>query len=187
LERQKPTKNGKADSLHSLSEKLYQSSTHFLLELIQNADDNTYICDTPTLFTKYRDRRLLVSCNEIGFQKQNVEAICRIGRSTKAATTGTTRYIGEKGIGFKSVFKVADTVWVKSGLYSFRFDKSERLGMIAPSWSSFPDDCPSDLTSIALHLSHGQGDSQLLREIHNLDSRLMIFLRNLRQLNLEVD
>lgn len=100
-----------------LSEELYSKPTHFLLELIQNADDNKYAPDvTPKLSIVYRkDGYLWVGCNELGFTAANVEAICRIAASTKKVEGSQKGYIGEKGIGFKSVFKVADSVWIKSG------------------------------------------------------------------------
>lgn len=43
-------------------------------------------------------------------------------------------HIGGKGIGFKSVFKVADMVWVSSGNATFRFDRDSVLGMNVPIW-----------------------------------------------------
>ena len=100
--------------------------------MIQNADDNKYgTAVTPKLSILYRqDGYLWVGINELGFTEANVRAICRIAASTKKVENNRKGYIGEKGIGFKSVFKVADVVWVKSGALSFKFDKSKPLGMI---------------------------------------------------------
>jgi hypothetical protein len=47
------------------------------------------------------DKNLGLHCNQIGFTHEDVEGISDIGRSTKRATR-------EKGIGFKSVFRLAD-------------------------------------------------------------------------------
>ena len=44
---------------------------------------------------------LLIS--QVGFSAPNVRALCDVGRSTK---TGGLGYIGQKGIGWKSVFRV---------------------------------------------------------------------------------
>ncbi|KAK4448413.1 hypothetical protein QBC34DRAFT_495382 [Podospora aff. communis PSN243] len=109
------------NALSVLSRDLYGKPTHFLMEMIQNADDNTYNADAPTLKITYRPGALRVDCNEIGFSQENVEAICNIGQSTKTGLGKATRYIGEKGIGFKSVFKVAKVVYIKSGYFSFKF------------------------------------------------------------------
>jgi hypothetical protein len=171
--------------VHSLAEQLYQKSTHFLSELIQNADDNSYETSAPTLnitFT-YSNKTLRIDCNEIGFGKSNVEAICKIGRSTKASLGNTTRYIGEKGIGFKSVFKVADVVSISSGHYSFKFDKKETLGMIAPIWDEFPDFRLPNNTSVLLQLSADYDTGELEDELKSLDPRLLMFLRKLKQIN----
>jgi hypothetical protein len=168
-----------------LSEQLYQKSTHFLLELIQNADDNTYENVEPTLNISYSRRTLRLDCNEIGFGRKNVEAICKIGRSTKAGLGTSTRYIGEKGIGFKSVFKVSDVVWISSRYYSFKFDKKETLGMIAPIWEKFPKTLLPGYTSILLQLAGDYNPAELVAEIKSLDPRLLIFLRNLRQINVK--
>ena len=78
--------------------------------------------------TKSSINYLRVDCNEVRFDKANVEALCRIGASTKKEKERTKGYIGEKGIGFKSIFKVADTVHISSMGYEFKFD---RRGMLA--------------------------------------------------------
>lgn len=120
------------DSMDQRETRPISKPTHFLLELIQNADDNKYEGLSPTLDITYSNRTLRIDCNEIGFGRRNVETICSVGASIKAGLGNSTRYIGEKGIGFKSVFKVAHTVWIKSSHYSFKFDRREKLGMIAP-------------------------------------------------------
>ena len=119
---------------------MYSKSTHFILELIQNADDNRYDADVaPKLTILYRDDGFLwIGCNEVGFSEANVKAICRIAASTKKVENARKGYVGEKGIGFKAVFKIADIVWVKSRALTFQFDKNKPLGMIAPEWTDFP-------------------------------------------------
>jgi len=155
-----------------------------LLELLQNADDNTYHACAPKLHITYANHQLRIDCNEAGFGKKNVEAICKIGRSTKIGLNSSTRYIGEKGIGFKSVFKVSDVVWIASGFYSFKFDKKEKIGMIAPIWESFPRRRLSGYTSILLQLSKSYDPEELVDEIKALDPRFLIFLRQLKEVKI---
>ena len=70
----------------SLSADLYNKKTHFVLEFIQNADDNAYPEDAlPTLCIQLKDGVVQFRCNETGFSEANVNAICDIGGSTKAA------------------------------------------------------------------------------------------------------
>lgn len=103
------------NALHVLSEELYSKPTRFLLELIQNADDNKYAGDvSPQLSIVYRPGFLWFGINEIGFSAANLRALCAVGESTKKIEGNRKGYIGEKGIGFKAVYKVADVVWIQS-------------------------------------------------------------------------
>jgi len=80
----------------------------------------------------------VVESNERGFTRANVEAICSIGESSKLHDRDTT---GEKGLGFKSAFGIANTIHVQSGQWSFRFEHSrgqEGLGMVTPIWTEVP-------------------------------------------------
>ena len=106
--------------------RLNTDRTHFIFELIQNADDNKYPKKVlPSLkisvlkldYTNKTDSNLLleVENNEVGFNKADVRSICQLGNSTKVNNFETT---GEKGIGFKSVFRVTDYPHVVSnGFY----------------------------------------------------------------------
>jgi len=83
-------------SLEKLSNDLYSEQGHFVLELIQNADDNQYPSDClPTLRFIVSSDRILVCNNEIGFQPNNVAAICNVGKSTKGKHK--QGYTGHKG------------------------------------------------------------------------------------------
>jgi hypothetical protein len=174
------------NALRRLSDQLYNKSTHFLLELLQNADDNTFNCKTPIVNFTYRPGSLRVDCNEVGFSEQNVRALCTIGESTKAGVNRSTRYIGEKGIGFKSFFKAADVVWISSRHFSFKLDRNQELGMIAPLWNDFPKEPIPGYTSFYLKLAADYDEAELVRDIRSLDSNLLIFLRRIREINLRI-
>ena len=51
------------NALKRLSVDIYSTDTHFLNELIQNADDNSYDCATPTFRVRWSNR-FLVSENK---------------------------------------------------------------------------------------------------------------------------
>ena len=128
-------------SLQRLSEELYSKDTHFVLELVQNADDNSYPVlasgSTPSSFVPSLKFMLSKSCivvlnNELGFSERNIRAICDVGRSTK--DRNASGYIGQKGIGFKSVFRVTETPEIHSRGYHIRFDSSVPIGYILPEW-----------------------------------------------------
>ena len=127
--------------LQRLSKELYSKDTHFVLELIQNADDNSYNksllsagpVDLPALKFIIGPDSVTVLNNEVGFSERNIRAICDVGRSTKGAHH--SGYIGQKGIGFKSVFRITDTPEIHSGGYHIRFDaKCDAIGYILPHW-----------------------------------------------------
>lgn len=72
---------------------------------VQNADDNSYMAGVEaTLVFLVKHGHIVVLNNEQGFTSDNLRALCDVGNSTKAGNN--TGYIGNKGIGFKSVFRV---------------------------------------------------------------------------------
>jgi len=165
---------------NSVGEQLYQESTHFLFELIQNADDNSYSPGVaPTLTFTLDGRFLRVDCNETGFQPNHVQALCSVAMSTKTVPGKGSQYVGEKGLGFKSVFKVADVVWISSGFYTFKLDKHTELGMIGPVWDEFPSETKPGYTSFYLQLSSNCNMQELRNDLLNLDSSSLLFLRKL--------
>lgn len=159
------------------------------MELIQNADDNTYAPGIdPLLKLVYReDGYLWVGCNEVGFSQANVEAICDINDSTKKVKDAAKGYIGEKGIGFKSVFKVADVVWVSSGNYTFRFDRDSVLGMIVPIWCPFNGTTLIDeRTMFCLRIPDVNDRNTVKANLLGLQSELLLFLRKLRTIDVRI-
>ena len=78
-------------SLHHLSDELYSRDSHFVLELIQNADDNSYNVDnfslneTATVAFILEQDRITILNNEFGFSEANIRAVCDVGKSTKGA------------------------------------------------------------------------------------------------------
>ncbi|GAW26981.1 hypothetical protein SAMD00023353_6000530 [Rosellinia necatrix] len=170
-------------SLKLIAEGLYQQPTRFLLELLQNADDCSYGDPTPQMNITYSPGHLRVDYNELGFTRRDVGAICKVS-STKGQSTEQT---GEKGIGFKSVFKMADVVWVLSGSYSFQFDTTRKLGMVTPQWANFPMNAlPGFTTSILLQLRRDCKPEELIKEIRSMSPKHLLFLRRLRQINITI-
>ncbi|OON19396.1 hypothetical protein X801_04735, partial [Opisthorchis viverrini] len=140
-------------SLLQLSEDLYGLPGHFLLELIQNADDNEYTASTkPTLEFCIAQQTndtigpaaaLLVMNNEaIGFTEADMSSLCDVG-------------ISRKGIGFKSVFNVTDAPEVHSNGFHVRFHRQSRSDadqfdaanalLLVPEW------CTAMATPYSIH------------------------------------
>ena len=91
----------------------YSDRTHFIFELIQNAEDAgaTYVA-----FSLYQDRLILCHNGKL-FTEADIQGICGI-RSTKDEPESGK--IGRFGIGFKSVYAYTKTPRIYSGQYSFR-------------------------------------------------------------------
>jgi hypothetical protein len=114
-------------AMQRLAHELYSSDSHFVLELLQNADDNHYPSQvTKTLRFIIHHQGIVVCNNESGFTEKNIRALSDVGASTKNFGS-----IGRKGIGFKSVFRITDAPEVHSGGFHVRFDKKDAM---VPSW-----------------------------------------------------
>lgn len=175
------------NALQLLSHDLYSKKSHFVLELVQNADDNNYEPGvTPHLTFQVTPERLVVVNNEVGFREENIQAICSVGESSKS--NDKAGYIGEKGIGFKSVFTVSDAPEIHSNGFHFKFDRTVEgnlLGYVVPHWCASPEDARPDCTTIILPAAktYEFGAETLV----DLDARLLLFLNTLRQLTLDHD
>ncbi|CAG7555873.1 unnamed protein product [Fusarium equiseti] len=180
----------------TLAKNLYTSNARFVFELLQNADDNNYSTaisqsqDPCVSFKVYSDK-VTIECNENGFTYENLKAICAIGKSSKVGATG---YIGEKGIGFKSVFMAAWKVHIQSNNFSFSFTHRKGdsgLGMVTPVWEETEEPIGESLTRITLllHTSEDPEEDERRREtirlqFQDLQHTILLFLRKLRKVQI---
>ena len=161
--------------------------------MIQNADDNAYPSGAVprlhlSLYRKDGKEIFRSDCNEVGFTFRQLDALTRIGKSTKKAADGRKGYIGEKGIGFKSVFKVADVVRVASGCYEFKFNRRNIIGMMLPIPSTFPsDDRVKGHTQFLLELKRNKDYRQIEGDLKGIGSETLLFLRKLKQLDVSIN
>lgn len=165
-------------ALRLLSEELYSRETHFVLELVQNADDNHYSpLDIPSVTFDLSADRLEMTNNEMGFAAENVRALCDVGNSTKAKRDG---FIGEKGIGFKSVFAISDLPEIHSNDFHFYFDTTadDLLGYVVPIWLDGFERQEGTKIVLPAKLNHPFTSSTL----SELSAQLLLFLRKLRRL-----
>ena len=177
----------------SLVDNLYSKETRFLYELIQNAEDNSYSTATadgeePFLAFKLYPDKIIIDSNEDGFSKNNIRAICSVGSSTKKQSAG---YIGEKGIGFKSVFKIAQKVHIQSGPFSFAFshtreDDDDGLGMITPYYQDAEELSIGVRTRMELTLLDSAKFDELASEFLAVPDTFLMFLSRLQRLSIEL-
>ncbi|EPP2136592.1 sacsin N-terminal ATP-binding-like domain-containing protein, partial [Vibrio alginolyticus] len=196
------------NSVQVLSEQLYSKDVHFVFELIQNAEDNHYavgvepklhfeLLDIDPTGTAGTKGCLAIYNNELGFELKNVKAVSSVGGSTKK-NSKDSGYIGEKGIGFKSVFSVTPSPHIYSNGFQFSFrdsDEKTGLGYIIPYWEErVPEVVQKNLgtynTCILLPLRDDPELDCLLKirqELDNLDASLLLFLNKISDLTVHLD
>ncbi|EXF85575.1 hypothetical protein CFIO01_06881 [Colletotrichum fioriniae PJ7] len=190
-------------ALKLLSEHLYSNPTHFILELIQNADDNDYsaainqnLLPSFSLSLKslvdadgQKFYDLETGCNENGFSIDQIDALCCIGKSTKKSKKDVhSGYVGEKGIGFKSVFKVASVVHISSGFYHFKLNKTgDMLGVMLPLPSRvIKQKYDTETTRMTLRIGDRQYHGKIAKDLRKMKSEVLLFLRRLRHIIVQV-
>ena len=118
------------DGYRSYIDLILKSGTdrgRFIQELLQNADDCDYLPDVvPTFNLTQKGKSVLTEYNEVGFNRANIRSITAIGESTKNKLfNGQYAAIGEKGVGFKTIFAVASEVKIYSREFSFSLTDRE--------------------------------------------------------------
>ncbi|KAL4812116.1 hypothetical protein BDW67DRAFT_193992 [Aspergillus spinulosporus] len=162
----------------------WTSNTRFIYEMIQNAEDCSYKSaesenTVPYLsFSVYSDW-IAVDSNEDGFEESHVRAICSAGKRTKEGK------LGEKGIGFKSVFKVASEVQIQSGPFCFSLrhrDGENGLGMVAPI-NKIHQPLPNGVRTRFTLFSLPERCREIEAELLGLPRTIVAFLSRLKMLS----
>lgn len=161
---------------------LYDNRTHFIFELLQNAEDalgrrgdwkgsrKVTFALTPT--------QLTLSHFGKPFDEADVRSVCDIAESTKNESS-----IGRFGLGFKSVYTVTDLPEIHSGDEDFAIE-----GYVFPK-QSMRASRHQDETQIALSLRAGDltAGQDITRGFRNLGPRALLFLRNIEEISWSVE
>lgn len=173
-----------ADNLHAYGHedhhlaflgKLYADRTHFIFELLQNAEDAGAHA---IRFDLYPDR-LEVKHDGRPFNEADVVAVCSVGRGTKG---DNLTKIGKFGIGFKSVYAFTAAPIIYSGDERFRIVSYVRPYEVEPvdlrgcfkTKFVFPFDQPD--------VPAKQAFREIAAGLEKLDPSTLLFLHNLRSL-----
>ncbi|KAI2658823.1 Protein NO VEIN [Labeo rohita] len=167
-------------SLERLSTELYSKDTHFVLELIQNADDNGYPDggEQPALAFVVEKDCITILNNECGFEENNIRAICDVGRSTK----GKHKY----------GYIVTDCPEIHSNGFHIQFDKnSGPMGYILPHWveqertvSAAAREIAEQRWATKIHLPLRSESYQTKNLFHDVHPSLLLFLHRLRSITI---
>ena len=156
-----------------------------ICQIIQNCDDNSYKGDVePSLIIRLTEELIEFENNEIGFSERDVESICSIGQSSKANRKG---FIGHKGIGFKSVFKICSNPKIHSNEFHFELaaeakegEESAGLEYIVPQPVPAPAGWRAGSgTKIVLPIASSRR-REIQKCIKDLEETILLFLRKLR-------
>lgn len=161
-------------------QRLYADRTHFILELLQNAEDAraSYVN-----FTLHPDR-LVLEHDGRPFDDADVRGICGIDASTKP---GDLTSIGRFGIGFKSVYAYTLSPEVYSGSEHFRIRHYVR-----PEPADQPLDLADGLTRFVFPFDRNdvppqRAHDEISRGLNGLNPVVLLFLRHVRMLTVTGD
>ncbi|XBI83237.1 hypothetical protein VPH35_091766 [Triticum aestivum] len=191
---QNPLAEDMHQAVNYLSQELYSKDVHFLMELVQNAEDNEYpdgvapslefLVTSTDITGSGASSTLLIFNNEKGFSPSNIQSICGVGKSTKKGNRDKG-YIGEKGIGFKSVFLISSQPHIFSNGYQMKFNEKPcpecNIGYIVPEWIyGSTRDLPTTCIVLPLKDEKVTAVKQLLSSLH---PEMLLFLSKIRWLS----
>jgi hypothetical protein len=151
---------------------LYSERTHFIFELIQNAEDAGA---TELAFELFEDR-LELRHDGRPFTEADVRGVCGVGKSGKS---GDLTAIGKFGIGFKSVYAYTRSPRIHSSDEHFRIENYVRPFPVEPVPFSgtlfvFPFDHDSVPAAVAV--------GEIAAALSALAPRILLFLRGIGRL-----
>ena len=160
----------------------YDSSAHFIFEILQNAEDalkrrNGWTGSREVRFELSRNSlRIVHSGNP--FTLKDVKGVCGVGETTKDLTD-----IGRFGIGFKSVYSITDRPEVHSGGEDFAIEDFV-FPVAAP-----PTSRAEEQTEFLLPLRTADADlfPFVSDSLSRLGARTLLFLRQVEEIAWTVD
>lgn len=173
---------------------LYTDKTHFIYELLQNAEDAkaSSIC-----FIQHNDCFEMLH-DGLPFTLSNAKAICDAANSDKLIQDSMT--IGKFGVGFKAVFAICDTVKLYSepenrpvdgALARFAFEIQDYTNPIAISHDWHPN-APFTTRFVFPYDHRERYDSiddlrkDIAKKLLNLGADTMLFLKHIKEINYEI-
>ena len=156
----------------------YDDRTHFIYELLQNAEDALAKRGAwkgpKSINFSLSPEALTVTHFGKPFDKQDVLGICGIGESTKDLTT-----IGRFGIGFKSVYAFTDSPEIHSGSESFAIDSFVWPRAIA----GIHQEQHATVIRLPFRCNDAAAAAQILTGLQRLGSRTLLFLSEIEEIS----
>jgi len=159
--------------------RLYTDRTHFIFELLQNAED----ANASKILFELKEKALYVMHDGRLFNEQDVKGICGVGLGNKQEDL---TQIGRFGIGFKSVYAYTSTPEIHSGSEHFKIEHFVRPFAVEPKnpelpWTTlFNFRLNSD--SVKSEIAYNEISSRL----SNLNVRTLLFLKNIKEIEFKL-
>ncbi|WP_416193642.1 sacsin N-terminal ATP-binding-like domain-containing protein [Nitrobacter sp. TKz-YC01] len=161
---------------------LYDDRTHFIFELLQNAEDalakrGEWDGERTVSFKLDQDKLTIAHFGK-PFDEGDVRSVCDIAESTKNESA-----IGRFGLGFKSVYTVTNLPEIHSGDEDFAIDDYVFPKKV-PRTARHPDE-----TQIILPLKSEDptAEQDITAGFRRLGPGALLFLRNIEEINWTVD
>jgi Domain of unknown function (DUF3883) len=167
----------------------YSDHTHFIYELLQNAEDAlgwraSYERNFPKdVRFELRAGDLLFTHYGLPFVEEHVRGICNIGRGTKSRDLTA---IGKHGIGFKSVYTYTHHPEVHSGDEHFVIDLFVRPRLEKPKAAS-PGETVFVLPFDHPEVSREKAHSEIAARLKKLGLKTLLFLRHIESISWKID
>ncbi len=149
----------------------------FIREVIQNADD----AKSEEITIRVSGCHVEIQNDGEEFTKKQFEALSAMGKSTKKLG----EFIGNFGIGFKSVFYYTDEVKLASGHLRWRY-KSDTICVPFPDYEGIDNVEYIVGTKISFKLRDDKKDI-FLEELKNFPKETILFLRNIKKIRIIID
>lgn len=159
---------------------LYPERTHFIFELLQNAEDARA---TRVSFKLYQDRLELWHDGR-PFNEKDVRGVCGIAESTKSEDLNK---IGKFGIGFKSVYAYTCSPEVHSADEHFTIEHYVRPKAIAKQPILRPWTTMFKFPFNHLEISAQKAFSEIRKRLATLHAHTLLFLRRVHQIQWHVE
>jgi hypothetical protein len=160
----------------------YTVRTHFIFELLQNAEDalarRTDWDGSRSVRFDLTERALRVSHFGRPFDDADVRGICGIAESTKDLTD-----IGRFGIGFKSVYDFTDRPEIHSGTENFAID-SFVWPVAAPPLIR---DAEETVIQLQLNEADAEGHDEIGAGLGRLGASALMFLRQIEEIHWSIE
>ena len=162
------------DKSHEIIAKLYSDPSHFVYELLQNADD----AKASEVFIELNLKcfKLIHNGSNL-FDYNDIASITTVGSSTKKDDVNA---IGKFGAGFKSVFGITTSPVIHSGDYHFKivdFIVPEKIDPIDTNGKTIiilPFNKPE--------MSNDDSYEQISERLRTLKAESILFVRNIREI-----